>query len=383
MSEVTVSQLASDVGIPIDRLLKQLNDAGLKKQSADDVISEQEKVELLNHLRRSHGKTEKEMGESNSKKVTLKRRTTSELRVSSTSTGRTAPRGTPTRTGKTVSVEVRRKRTVVKKNTESIPDSKKEALEELQAAKDALADQQAQKDASAAHEEARLKVIEEMRLQEEKDRENSDLKKEEKIDFGIKPDKKIKSSEKNVKNEVSEKQQGKEKEKVKRPKRMRAAPTESKDSEDERDRSRKGSGRRRELHVADEKRGKRSKSSKKTKEVSPDSQHGFQKPVEPKKLTIEVPETITVADLAQSMSVKAAEVIKVLMGMGMMVTINQVLDQETGMLLVEEMGHDAIIAKDDDAEVEILSAVDDELELGEKVPRAPVVTIMGHVGLKS
>ena len=379
MSEVTVSQLASDVGIPIDRLLKQLNDAGLKKQSADDVISEQEKVELLNHLRRSHGKTEKEMGESNSKKVTLKRRTTSELRVSSTSTGRTAPRGTPTRTGKTVSVEVRRKRTVVKKNTESIPDSKKEALEELQAAKDALADQQAQKDASAAHEEARLKVIEEMRLQEEKDRENSDLKKEEKIDSGIKPDKKIKSSEKNVKNEVSEKQQGKEKEKVKRPKRMRAAPTESKDSEDERDRSRKGSGRRRELHVADEKRGKRSKSSKKTKEVSPDSQHGFQKPVEPKKLTIEVPETITVADLAQSMSVKAAEVIKVLMGMGMMVTINQVLDQETGMLLVEEMGHDAIIAKDDDAEVEILSAVDDELELGEKVPRAPVVTIMGHV----
>ena len=379
MSEVTVSQLASDVGIPIDRLLKQLNDAGLKKQSADDVISEQEKVELLNHLRRSHGKTEKEMGESNSKKVTLKRRTTSELRVSSTSTGRAAPRGTPTRTGKTVSVEVRRKRTVVKKNTESIPDSKKEALEELQAAKDALADQQAQKDASAAHEEARLKVIEEMRLQEEKDRENSDLKKEEKIDSGIKPDKKIKSSEKNVKNEVSEKQQGKEKEKVKRPKRMRAAPTESKDSEDERDRSRKGSGRRRELHVADEKRGKRSKSSKKTKEVSPDSQHGFQKPVEPKKLTIEVPETITVADLAQSMSVKAAEVIKVLMGMGMMVTINQVLDQETGMLLVEEMGHDAIIAKDDDAEVEILSAVDDELELGEKVPRAPVVTIMGHV----
>ena len=174
MSEVTVSQLASDVGIPIDRLLKQLNDAGLKKQTAEDIITEQEKVELLNHLRRSHGKTEKEVGESSPKKVTLKRRTTSELRVPSSGGGRTAPRGNTARTGKTVSVEVRRKRTIVKKDLNSVSDSKKEALEELQAAKNALADQQAQKDASAAHEEARLKAIEEMRLQEEKGQESSE-----------------------------------------------------------------------------------------------------------------------------------------------------------------------------------------------------------------
>ncbi|MCB1728601.1 MAG: translation initiation factor IF-2 N-terminal domain-containing protein, partial [Gammaproteobacteria bacterium] len=107
MSEVTVSQLASDVGIPVDRLLKQLSDAGISKQSAEDIITEQEKMDLLNHLRRSHGKQET-AGGSGARKIALKRKTTTELHQPSSR--RTTARTAAARTSKTVSVQVRRKR---------------------------------------------------------------------------------------------------------------------------------------------------------------------------------------------------------------------------------------------------------------------------------
>ena len=156
MREVTVSQLASDVGIPVDRLLKQLSDAGVAKQNAEDVISEPEKVTLLNHLRRSHGKDEKSIGSGSDKKVTLKRRTTTELRVPGSGGGRTAARGAAARTGKTVSVEVRRKRTIVKKPAgQEAGADKAAALREMEAAQQALAEQAAQREEAAAQEEAR------------------------------------------------------------------------------------------------------------------------------------------------------------------------------------------------------------------------------------
>jgi len=386
MSEVTVSQLASDVGIPVDRLLKQLSDAGVAKQAADDVISEQEKVTLLNHLRRSHGKSEKEMGGGGAKKVTLKRRTTSELRVPTPGGGRAAPRGGAARAGKTVSVEVRRKRNIVKKDA-AAPGDKEQALKELEAAQTALAEQQAQRDTAAAQEEARLKAVEEMRRQEESERVHAEevrkaAEAEQEAQRAKEEEQARKQAEPEVKPEPKPEPKteakpaaDKDKDKAKKPRRMRAAPAEPGRG----GARRTDSGRRRELHVADGKRGKRGKGGRRGREVAIDSQHGFQKPVEPKKLTVEVPETVTVAELAQSMAIKAAEVIKVLMGMGMMVTINQPLDQETAMLVVEEMGHEAVVAKAEDVEEEILSAVDVELEAGERVPRAPVVTIMGHV----
>ncbi|MGB5742211.1 MAG: translation initiation factor IF-2, partial [Sedimenticolaceae bacterium] len=139
---------------------------------------------------------------------------------------------------------------------------------------------------------------------------------------------------------------------------------------------------RRELHVASGKRGQRSgKAGRKAARVaaaSADSQHGFQRPTAPVIKDVPVPESISVGDLAQRMSVKAGEVIKSLMKMGMMVTINQVLDQETAILLVEEMGHSAVAEKLEDVEEEILTAAEDE-QKGELSARAPVVTIMGHV----
>ena len=135
-----------------------------------------------------------------------------------------------------------------------------------------------------------------------------------------------------------------------------------------------------ELHLAEGKRGKRRprqpiKPRRLTSATA--GQHAFEKPTEPVSRDIFEPETISVADLAQSMSVKAAEVIRVLMEMGSMVTINQVLDQDTGMLVVEEMGHKAVAADLDDPEA-MLSA-DDSSDERPSAPRAPVVTVMGHV----
>ena len=375
MSDVTVSQLASDVGIPIDRLLKQLSDAGIAKQNAEDIITEQEKIDLLNHLRRSHGKAESAAAASaGGRKIALKRKTTTELQQPVG--GRGATRAAA-RTAKTVSVEVRRKRSVVKRPTDgaSEEDKQQQLLREAEEARKALADQAELRKRNEEEAEARKRAEEARRREEEEAKRSAEETRQaaEEAERRQAEETARAEAEKQRRAEQEAAEQRKAAEKpAKRGKRQR--------EEERDDRGRHG---RRELHVATPGRrgarsGKGGRKASRGSAAASDGQHGFQRPTAPVIKDIEVPDTISVGDLAQRMSVKAGEVIKALMKMGMMVTINQVLDQETAMLVVEEMGHKAVVQKDEDVEGEILAAVDDDQQ-GDQSPRAPVVTIMGHV----
>ena len=369
MSEVTVSQLATDVGIPVDRLLKQLSDAGVSKQGAEDIITEQEKMDLLNHLRRSHGKREA-AGGSGVRKVALKRKTTTELHQPVS--GRVTARSAAARTGKTVSVEVRRKRAVIKPKTED-ESSQEELLRQAEEAKRALAEQAEQRRQVEEETEARRRAEAARREAEEAERRQSE---ETKV-----------AAEEELRRQAAEQARAEaelQRRAFQEAEQRKAGEKPSKKGKRERDAGLDERGRpgRRELHVASGKRGQRSgKAGRKAARVaaaSADSQHGFQRPTAPVIKDVPVPESISVGELAQRMSVKAGEVIKALMKMGMMVTINQVLDQETAMLLVEEMGHTAVAEKQEDVEEEILTVTEDDPE-DKLLPRAPVVTIMGHV----
>ncbi len=376
MTDVTVKQLAEDVGIPADLLLSQLVEAGLSKAGADDLVSEPEKLQLLTHLRESHGKTA-EGGSDGPKKITLRRKKVSELRQPGTGT-RTPGRGAPVRGGKTISVEVRRKRTYVKRG-EVVEDKQK--LQVAEEAKKALEEQgekirlieaedTARREAEAARREAEQKAAQvEQEAELQRQQEEMRLAQE---------------AEERARQEEAERQRHQEKErdirtdaKVVPPAPEKAAKKSPRKEERSRD---KGKARgRSELHVAAEKRGRRKGKPARHKAVArQEPEHAFVRPTAPVVHEVEVPENITVADLAQKMSVKAAEVIRELMKMGMMVTINQPLDRDSAMLVVEEMGHRPVMQKEEDVETQVMTAFEQDIQ-GEKIHRAPVVTIMGHV----
>jgi translation initiation factor IF-2 len=375
MSDVTVSQLASDVGIPVDRLLKQLSDAGIAKQSAEDIITEQEKIDLLNHLRRSHGKADTGAAASTgARKIALKRKTTTELHQPA---GGRATARAAARSGKTVSVEVRRKRTVVKRPADAATEEGKQQalLREAEEARKALAEQAEQRRRNEEEAEARKRAEEARRREEEEAKRSVEESRQ------AAEDAERQKAEEEARLEAERQRAAEQQAAAERAKPTADKPAKRGKRRDDGDRSDRGRHGRRELHVATPgRRGARTgKGGRKTaRNATADGQHGFQRPTAPVVKEIEVPETIAVGDLAQRMSVKAGEVIKALMKMGMMVTINQSLDQETAMLVVEDMGHTAVVQKDADVEVEILASADEEQE-GDMSPRAPVVTIMGHV----
>ena len=402
MSEVKVKQLAGDVGIPVDLLLSQLENAGLKKSDGEDIVTESEKTQLLTHLRESHGKKEKDVVGSG-RKITLKCKSVSELRQPAAA-GRTPVRGTAARGGKTVSVEVRRKRVVQKVETET---EKEKRLREAEVARKALAEQEQQKQQIAAEAEARRNAEKAKREGAEQDKlkaEELKQKAEQQLLQGeelagktkqeVTPDKVVEkviksAAEKPAEQEVSEESAIEEAKK-------RAIEAEAKIAAEEksgkkpahrkeepargRPKDRKTRHGRQELHVAKDKSGRRKSGKAKKRrptQVQSDAQHGFVRPTEPIVHDVEIPESITVAELAQRMSIKAAEVIRELMKMGMMVTINQPLDRDSAILVVEEMGHNPVMPKAGDIEAELIGSIE-EME-GEQIARAPVVTIMGHV----
>lgn len=347
MAEVTVKQFAEVVGISIDRLIEQLREAGVEINDADATISDDEKMELLGHLRRKQGGEEK--GEAGTKKITLKRKSSSELRLTGAQ-GKT----------KSVTVEVRKKRTYVKRSAVLEEESKR--MEEVMAerekekAKQDAFDQEArrkleEKEAQRiAEEEARKKLLEDAQAEKERAEEEAKRQAQEALS--------------KQKPEAPKDERGGRKKKKK----------EYVEEEGEGKATRYG---RKELHVSAEMSGRRKrKKSTRRVAVGGGDEHGFTMPTAPIVREVSIPETISVADLAQRMSIKAAEVIKAMMNLGSMVTINQVLDQETAQVVVEELGHKAKLLKADAIEESI--AVEEEVG-GETKPRAPVVTIMGHV----
>ena len=132
-----------------------------------------------------------------------------------------------------------------------------------------------------------------------------------------------------------------------------------------------------ELHLKEPKPKKVINKTETQSDVDLISKHQFEKPTEPIKKDIEIPESITVSELAQKISMKSSELIKVMMNIGVMATINQTLDQDTAMLIVDELGHTATSVKDDSDEE--MSLPVDEVNSDDLEPRAPIVTIMGHV----
>lgn len=367
MAEVSVRVFAQQVGISDEKLLQQLAAAGITGKNVDASLTDDEKVTLLSYLRGASETTATPR-----RKITLNRKTTSEIKQ--TSRGGTA---------RTVHVEVRKKRTYVKRGelqrqqeeAERAAEAEAEALKAQQeaqeaealAAADASAEAQPTEDLpetqgegesvpetaeEAATEEATGEVAAEAAPESD---EAADVAEEAKTPGAAETAEAPAIDPNAVPLPESDARRGTDKGK-------------RKDKKDKR----------KELHVAEGKRGRRTiRPTRRPRKItaSASAQHAFEKPTAPVVHEVFIPETISVGELAQAMSVKAAEVIKVLMQLGSMVTINQVLDQDTATVVVEEMGHTARKAAAEDPEAYLLA----ETAEAEAVARPPVVTVMGHV----
>ncbi len=342
MSEVTVEQFAEVLKVTVDKLLSQLEEAGIRVDGPQDRISEDAKHELLTHLRKAHGKTEDGGAP---RKITLRRKAHSEIRVA-------APMGK----ARTVSVEVRRQRTYIKRDV---------LEEQARVAQEELDRQRETEDAERLAVEQRAKRDVEQREQQRREREATDRRSAE--------ENSRRQAEEQTRREAEQKaHEQAEKERRQRDEKSR------KSAEDD-----KGPRfARQELHIAGglsarHKKGRtRSESRRRAVSTAADRKHGFELPTQPIQHEVSIGETITVAELAQRMAVKANEVIKTMLNMGVIATINQPIDQDTAVLVIEEMGHVAKILKADQVEEELQAGMQSSHE---SLPRPPVVTIMGHV----
>ncbi|WP_285261135.1 translation initiation factor IF-2 [Halopseudomonas bauzanensis] len=349
MAEVTVKELAQVTGTPVERLLQQMQEAGLSHSSAEQQVSDEEKQRLLTFLKSNHGDSAAEP-----RKITLTRKTVSTLKVAGS---------------KTVNVEVRKKRTYVKRDEVDVEAERQRELEELRAAEEA---RQAAAEAEAqrkAEEEQARQAAEAARLAAEAEAAKAQPAAAPAVEpVAAAPE--LVADEATVEAAPSPAATAKKKDEQRRNARA---------EEDERSRKRAGGpgkGRGISRSGNDDDVARRRGGAGKLKAQKKRNQHGFEKPTGPIVREVVIGETITVAELAQKMSVKAAEVIKYMFKNGNMVTINQVLDQDTATIVAEDMGHQVKHVKESDLEDRLAEAMHYE---GEEISRAPVVTVMGHV----
>ena len=373
MAEVTVTELAKTVGASVDRLLMQMKEAGLSHDSADAGVSDEEKQTLLAYLKGLHGENSGEP-----KKITLRRKTISTLRSGNR---------------KTVNIEVRKKRTYIKRSDEELQaqadlETEAKARQEAEMAAKEAAEPAVKKSSGTDDiEDKRLAAIAGRRKADEEAREAAEKEAAEKLEeearkaseaasaLASDEAKKAGKTTKHVAAPVVDPVQDKG--------RRHGKPVD--DDEDKLAKKAKKTlgkpGKKKPRLQLDDSDERSSKNRLKTTGVvlKVDNKHTFNKPVEKKTFEVAIPEELTVGDLAAKMALKSGVVVKELMKLGVMANINQVIDQETAFLVVEELGHEPVAAVEDTIEDELTKQFENIESEVDGEPRAPIVTVMGHV----
>ena len=376
MAEVTVNELAKTVGASVDRLLLQMKEAGLSHSSADATVSDEEKQILLGYLKSLHGEKSGEP-----KKIVLRRKTMSTLKSGNK---------------KTVNIEVRKKRTYVKRSEEELETQAKAEAEEIARREQAVSEVEFGTGIDDI-EEKRQSAIEKRRTAETEAKQAKEAAEKHKLDEQAE-----KERQKIAEAEAAE--QSKTAKKTAAPAKQVPAPTPA-PAEPTIDKGRRNA---KPIDDDDDKIARKAakkpsvKSSKKKPRVEldeamadkatrprlksglptalkVDNKHVFKKPVDKKVIDVAIPDEISVGDLALTMSLKSGVVVKELMKMGVMATINQMIDQETAFLVVEELGHTPVAATSNTLEDQLTQQFEDLNTDSDQQPRAPVVTVMGHV----
>ena len=350
MTQVTVKELAQTVNTPVEHLLQQMKEAGLPHTKASDAVSDAEKQTLLAHLRAAPGDREGE-----GKKITLQRKTTTTLRAPGS---------------KTISVEVRKKRTYVKRPVEDAPVAAAAPAEpapvvEVPVKEPASAPRESVADIIQDAEQRRIEAVEQARLAREAEAVAAREKAEEQA---------RKQQEAAAAVPVVEPAADAAPRTERKKEEPRRSTRRDEDERRERKPAARPQGRKISLRDGDEEGGRRGRGGRNRQKRR--NEHGFQTPAGPIVREVQIGETITVADLAAQMSIKGGEVVKFMFKLGTPVTINQVLDQDTAALVAEEMGHKVKLVSDDLLEEQLAESLKME---GESFQRAPVVTVMGHV----